>query len=108
MYVEEKIIPWVLSAISIFVAICAFRRGKKQDEKKDAEASKEEARDNVRLEMDVKYIIRGVDTIQLDISKLRDNLGELSNRITKVEASAASAHHRLDEYIRAQQSDKED
>ncbi|MCI5630196.1 MAG: hypothetical protein MR346_11315 [Clostridium sp.] len=75
----------IIAVIGCIVAVLGFARNKKKDN--EGEGS---------LKADIKYIQRGVDNIQLDIKEHNRTLSEHNARLTKVEESVKSAHHRLD------------
>ncbi|WP_143287327.1 hypothetical protein [Caloramator quimbayensis] len=53
----------------------------------------------VRLEAKVDYISKGVDDIRLDIKDHGRKIDDIDRRVTRVEESTKSAHHRIDELI---------
>ena len=55
-----------------------------------------DARADAEIESDIKYIARGVDDIRLEQRAQREQMGVISERLTRVEESAKQAHKRLD------------
>lgn len=55
-----------------------------------------DAREDAELESDIKYIARGVDDIRLEQRAQREQMGAMSERLTRVEESSKQAHKRLD------------
>jgi 5-bromo-4-chloroindolyl phosphate hydrolysis protein len=48
------------------------------------------------LRADIKYIRRSVEAIQVEMKVQEKRHGELTERVTRVEEKAASAHRRID------------
>lgn len=53
----------------------------------------------------VKYVViaplqSAIQQLQQTVKDLNDNINDQRERLAKVESSASSAHHRLDEHIR--------
>lgn len=48
------------------------------------------------LRSDVSYIKRGIDDIKVDMKVTEKRVGDLCERVTRVEESAKQAHHRID------------
>lgn len=61
--------------------------------KKDNEA---DVGQSITFRVDLEYIKRGVDDIRADQRRMRDEIGSLADRLTRVEESTKSAHKRLD------------
>lgn len=93
MTIDNSNIGWIIAAIAAIIALLGWLRTRKRDTQQDAGA-------NAGLRLDVDYIKRGVDTIQVDLRQMRDNVGELSIRVARVEESAKQAHKRLDEHLK--------
>ena len=53
---------------------------------------------NTRMETTLAYIQQGVDDIRLDIKAQANKISDMDTRLTRVEESTKSAHHRLDEF----------
>ena len=58
--------------------------------------TQEETTDNTRLKDRLDYISNGVDNIRLDIKAQSMKIDNITERLTRVEESAKSAHHRID------------
>lgn len=85
-----------LSALSIVSTVCAiffgyaaFQRNKKMDSKDDVE------RDATVL-TEIGYIKGGIDDIKAEQREQCKTNTDVLERLSKVEASAKQAHHRLD------------
>jgi cell division protein FtsL len=93
MTVEIALIISVVSVVfTIYTGTSNMKRGNTADIKKDAV---EMATINVKLDT----IGRGVDDIKLEQKTINKDIKDLSNRVLKVEESAKSAHHRIDDII---------
>ena len=77
---------------SIILGTIAWKRTRKQDIVSDA------SQDTV-LQVDIAYIKRGIDDIKTEQHDMHESFGRLSERVTRVEEAAKSAHKRLDEHI---------
>lgn len=77
---------------SIILGAIAWKRTRKQDIVSDASA------DTV-LQVDIAYIKRGIDDIKTEQHDMHESFQQLSERVTRVEEAAKSAHKRLDEHI---------
>ena len=89
MTIDEKVIGWLIGAVGVLIAALAWIRNRKMDTRQDAG-------DSAGIRLDVDYIKRGVDTIQVDLRQMRDNVGELSVRVARGEESTKQAHKRID------------
>ena len=80
-----SIVIGVLGAFGAgFGMYIAFKKGIRDD-----------ATGSGELRADVKYIIRSVDDIRIDLKTQDKRQVELFERVTRVEESTKSAHHRL-------------
>ena len=50
----------------------------------------------VVMKQDIKYIKQGVDEIKKELHCQADDIGKLSERVTRVEESSKQAHKRID------------
>ena len=67
--------------------------------KKDGNDSVREATaEQIALSTKLDYIIKIIDDIKLDFRSQDNKIKEVSERLTKVEESVKSAHHRLDTF----------
>lgn len=71
--------------------------------KADTKDIKTDAAGDAELKADIKYIARGVEDIRVDMKAQEKRHGELSERVTRVEESTKSAHHRIDEIKKAKE-----
>ena len=72
---------------------------RKVQDKNIKSETKEEASESSEIKTSLAYISKGVDDIRIDIKANERRVSELSERVTRVEESTKSAHHRLNEYI---------
>lgn len=64
--------------------------------KESSEDNAEDAASMARIVAKLDSIASGVDDIRVDMRAMRDRLQNFGERLTAVEESAKSAHHRLD------------
>ncbi len=79
----------VCTVCGVLIGYWNVRRENDNDIKDDAEHEGE-------LKADVKYIRRGIEDIRVDLKAQEMRHLELSERVTRVEESAKSAHRRID------------
>lgn len=84
------IIGALMTVISIGVAVMTFYFNRKKDSLGDGEFKG-------KMETDIKYIKDGIDDLKDDYKDIKDDIRDLDHRVTLVESSVKSAHHRLDE-----------
>jgi hypothetical protein len=85
----------LLGAIGTVCSILFGYIGYQSGVKKNCE---EEGKENGQLKADIGYIKRGVDDIRIDLKAQEKRVGELSERVTRVEESTKQAHKRIDEF----------
>lgn len=96
-----NLIPWGISAVSLFVAILTFNRNGKKDDKE--EIQKEESKfDNIReslIKANVKLdtVCNTTNETRLDIKTMNKELIELGNRVTKLETNMNRAFEEIDD-----------
>ncbi len=91
MKVDVAVLIGVLGALSTIVfSYLAYSKGQKK-----------ECKDEGVLMSDVGYIKAGIDDLKRKQEKSEARHFELAERVAKVEASAASAHLRIDEHVRS-------
>ena len=93
---QTEYISIVIAALGFLASVYySNKNGQKQDTNERIEQAKETERIVTKLDgisADVRDTARAVD-------KLREEIAQHSDRITKVEQSTKSAHHRIDEII---------
>jgi peptidoglycan hydrolase CwlO-like protein len=90
--------------ISLAVAVCAliftalsFRRTSNQD-------TSETASQRATMSADIRYIRSSIDDIKLDNKAIQNDVTELKTKVVEIEQSSKSAHKRLDDLIRKENS----
>lgn len=88
------------TALAIFVPLIAlaftvmsFRRNEHHD-------TSAEATERATLAADVKYIRSGIDEMKIENRKMREDVSELTKKVVEIEASAKSAHKRIDDIVK--------
>ena len=83
--------------VSLAVAVCAliftalsFRRTSNQD-------TAETATQRATMTADIKYIRSSIDEIKVENKVIQKDVSELKTKVVEIEASAKSAHKRLDD-----------
>lgn len=91
MTIEPGYLIGVLGTVTgIILGYLGWRRTSNKDIQTDAAGSGE-------LRSDIGYIKRGVDDIRIDLKAQEKRVGELCERVSRVEESAKSAHKRIDD-----------
>ena len=75
---------------SIMFAYVGYSRGIKKQ-------CKDEGIDTGELKANITYIRSGVDDIKIDLKAQERRVGDLSERVIRVEESSKQAHKRIDE-----------
>ncbi len=91
MTIESSVlIGFVSSALGMGLGYLNWRRISNKDIQIDATG-------NGELRSDVSYIKRGIDDIKVDMKVTEKRVGDLCERVTRVEESTKQAHHRIDD-----------
>jgi hypothetical protein len=90
---NEISIGILCTALGALLGIVGYMRNAKKD-------TKEEAGNATRVEIKLDYAITGINEIKSDIKDTKKDIGDLADRLTRVEESTKSAHHRIDNYER--------
>lgn len=88
-----QIVPICLSIAALIYTAVSFRRTANKD-------NGQVMADRARMEADIRYIRDSVDDIKLQYKSLAKDLTDLRDRVITVEASAKSAHKRMDDYVK--------
>ena len=80
----------ILSAAAVLIALVGLIFTSRRDTRQDAAGS-------ARLEAKLDNISGGVDEIRVEMRGMRGRIDTLSERLSAVESSCKSAHHRLDQ-----------
>ena len=90
---ELTVIVAVISVVSAISGMLLGWKGHANDVKaRDTQSTS----DNTKLKTDLDYLIRGVDDIRREQKSQDRKLDDISDRVTRVEESAKSAHKRID------------
>ncbi len=87
--------------IAIFGLIISFMGYQLNKQKQQTDYQKGVKKDATReavIETKLDNISNGVDSIRIDLRANERQIGELGERVTRVEESAKQAHKRLDNY----------
>ena len=79
-----------LSLAAVLIALLGFVSSQRKDTRKDAAGS-------ARMETKLDNISNGVEDIRVEIRTMRGRMDSLAERLSAVESSCKSAHHRLDQ-----------
>lgn len=88
----DAIVGVVFGLSGMLVAWLTWIRYRRQDVSQEAGA-------DASVRLDIEYIKRGVDNIQIDQRAMRDDMGRMADRLARVEESAKSAHKRIDDHV---------
>lgn len=92
----------LISVVSVAFAIYFGLKSNRRSDVKDIE---ERAANNAKVNMKLDNISTTVNDIKYDISATKKEVQEIDRRLVRVEASAKSAHHRLDNLTDTKQED---
>ena len=80
----------ILSAAAVLIALVGLIFTSRRDTRQDAAGS-------ARLEAKLDNISGGVEDIRVEMRGMRGRIDTLSERLSAVESSCKSAHHRLEQ-----------
>ncbi|APF22573.1 hypothetical protein [Clostridium butyricum] len=86
---ETISIALLCTILGVSISYLTFQRNKDN-------AIRAETREDAETRAKLDYISKGVDDIRLDIKTQDRKINEVIERVAKVEESAKSAHHRID------------
>ena len=89
----ETLIAMIVPVLALVFTVLSFRR----TENHDTSAA---ATERATLTADVRYIRSSIDDIKLEYKTIQRDLGDLSKKMVEVEASAKSAHKRIDSLVK--------
>lgn len=84
------IISLVIAACALLFTAFGFRRTQNQD-------TSATAAERATMNANIQYIRQAIDEIKLDNRTIKTDLDELKARVVAVDASAKSAHRRIDD-----------
>jgi septal ring factor EnvC (AmiA/AmiB activator) len=79
----------VIAVAGLLLSYLSYQLARTKEVKTDTQESAE-------LKAELGYIRKGVDDIRIDLKANEKNIAHLTERVTRVEESAKSAHRRLD------------
>lgn len=88
----------LIAASSICFAFLSYKRNNKKDTVKEIEG-------RLKLEIKIDQLFIMINSIASDMKDMNKREQRLSERMTKVEESAKSAHHRLDGHLKMNKKD---
>lgn len=86
---ETISIALISTLIGIAGTIVTMTRNKNKD-------TKEETEGITKMAQDIKYVSKGVDDIKYDVRDINRNMGEMNEKVIRLEESCKSAHKRID------------
>jgi outer membrane murein-binding lipoprotein Lpp len=84
----------ILSAIAVLISLVALLLSARKEARQDAAGT---AAGTARLEAKLDSISSGVEDIRVETRTMRSRVDGLAERLSAVESSCRSAHHRLDQ-----------
>ncbi len=93
MMATETIISLVLTFCALLFTALSFRRTQNQD-------TTASATERATMTANIQYIRQSVDEIKLDNRTIKTDLDELKTKVATIDASAKSAHKRLDDMMK--------
>lgn len=94
---DPVVIAIIISAFSLAFAVYSGVENLKRAEIHDVQ---DDSKNITSVMVELRYISKGVDDIKTEVSGLKNDIKDLSVRMTKVEESTKSAHHRIDDLNR--------
>ena len=82
--------------ISVISVTFSVYFGLKNNKRTDTKEIEERVKENTRINMKLDSILELINELKSERSEMRKELADHESRITKVEQSTSSAHHRLD------------
>jgi uncharacterized coiled-coil DUF342 family protein len=89
----ETIISIVIAFCALLFTALSFRRTQTQD-------TSASATERATMTADVRYIRQSIDEIKLENRAIQKDVGELKTKVAEIDASAKSAHKRLDDLMK--------
>jgi len=91
----------LLTLVACIVGFLTYNLAKKKEDKQEI---KEDSSTQARLEMQLEYISKGIDDIKSDMQDMKKDakeqdkkIGDLLEKIARLEESLKSAHKRIDD-----------
>ena len=89
----ETIVAIAVPLIALIFTALTFKR----NADKDTGAT---AAERATMNANITYIRSSIDEIKLDNKAIQKDIGELSKKVVEIEASAKSAHRRIDDLMK--------
>ena len=89
----ETIISLVLAFCALLFTALSFRRTQNQD-------TTASATERATMTANIQYIRQSIDEIKLDNRAIKKDLDDLKTKVVAIDASAKSAHKRLDDLMK--------
>lgn len=86
----ETIISIVIAFCALLFTALSFRRTQNQD-------TTASATERATMNANISYIRQSIDEIKLDNRTIKTDLDELKTKVVEIDASAKSAHRRIDD-----------
>ena len=87
------VVPIFISSIMLLVALLTLRRTNTQD-------TSASATERATMTADIRYIRTSIDEIKLENRAIQKDVSDLKTKVVEIEASAKSAHKRLDDMVK--------
>lgn len=89
----ETLVAMIVPVLALVFTVLSFRRTENRD-------TSAEATERATLTADVRYIRSSIDEIKLENKSIQKDISDMSKKLVEVEASAKSAHKRLDNLMK--------
>lgn len=89
----ETIVAIVVPLLALCFTALTFRRNAHQD-------TSAEARERATLSANVQYIRSSIDEMKIENKSIQRDVSEISKKVVEIEASAKSAHKRIDDLMK--------
>ena len=96
---------WIALMISLLGFLASVYYSNKTSKKTDMDDAVKRAEANTKISTKLDNIATDVRETAKNVDRLRDEISEHGNRITAIEQSVKSAHHRLDRLEKLQKLD---
>lgn len=87
--------PIIISALALIVTALSYRRTSHND-------TSDTAAERATMSADIRYIRTAIEDIKVQSRTLQADIRDIDRRLTAVESSVKSAHHRIDETTRTE------
>ena len=98
-----NVLPWI-SAIGVIVAIYMSLKSNKREDSKDTSQNAEKL---TKISAVLDSVRDGVDDIRIEMRSMQKQMGDLTERVVRVEESDKAAHRRLDTFERGNKNERE-